>query len=592
MRPTEIPIQRLVGICSALFIISVATTPPAQNFQPSIFEDLSTISLFLGITLIVTGVSLLTVSVACRVNYLWPGIVAIGTTYLGLYLIPVIKQYRYYGSFGADQWVHFGRINDVLKEGSLPDTRYPATHLISSELSLVTGQHPDVFNWFLPLFFFIITVVSTVTFAWSLTRNQRLSVCVILAAILIIISPHRALTQPWVFSLAFLPILLLTTYYFDETRQYRWSILTVTLIVGTLLYHPLSLINGILLLIVYGTVRYSESYHNFWPTRGARTTAAFSFSFLGGIILTVWILFRGIIDGHIERMFLRILFGESGGGQHIEESVRGAKYTVEQVFWYFILPEVGAALAVFVMSGFAALVVAVHAFQRRRTTLYDAISLVLFVFAGLHATSHLAIQIYGSGIERNTHLLAVVAPFVLGSALYYVFIHIENRDRAKQLVIVAGTIMVFSGVVILGAATLYDSGGHKTHATVDGHSWFLQHSTTNDKVVSDVGRDRFGYTHFGYSEFRSTDFDHSYSRHHPVPHRFGYDNTTIDPVTMSNDSTYILTRQMDLEIYDNEPEFRLDAIIYYTEADLEELDRDNGAIRIFDNNGYVVWRVE
>lgn len=585
-------VGKFVGIISALFVASLALTPPATEYEISIFDGLSLLTLSLGVILITFGVVLLTATVVTDHSYLSTGAGSVLLSYAGLYAVPHIRGYAFYGTLGYDMYLHYGRVIDIIASGSLPDTRYPATHLMISELTLITGLAPEGVSTILSYGMFIGTIYFTTLIAWTITRNQTLTICVLIAALPFTISSHRLVGQPWVLGLMFIPLLLVCVYQRDQSNisSYKWSLITLVLLFALTIYHPLSMITGLLVVIGYVlTLAILEARNIRLQLQTALRSRGVMIVGVGSLTLVTWVVLSGGVDGHIQRMVIRLIESNPGGAQHAGDAT-GGQFTMEQIFWYFLLPELGTEVAVLLMSGLAFLFIVGRLFAGYGLSAFEWITVVIITIAGVYTVTHLAVEVYATGIVRNSHMVLLMAPVILGIGLYYALNWGEKLPFPQREAIISIVIVVMIGVILLGGATAYNTNSHLTVAETDGHGWLLDHKNLEMPITGDRTGDNYAWYHYGYTNAQQIRVGNYIAISEPLPHRLGYaDSSSVGESIIDG---YLVTRQSEQIGYANEPEWRLKQIEYYTEGDVSRLRDDPNAEQVYTNSDYSVWIID
>lgn len=589
MGDSSLPVQKLSAIISALFLASYVLTPPASGYEVSVYDGLSTFTIVLGALTILIGIILVAVSLVYNAEYYWTGFGTIAIGYIGIYLIPIVRGYEIHTSFGTDLLRHAGLIQDILETGEIFDIRYPGTHILTASVSQTTDLSIETLSLIIPLLFFFCTVLFTGTFVWSLTGKTKLTLLVVLATIPLVIGPHRVLPQPWLLGMTFAPFLLILFHKFSHGKVYTGIVIASIIFVAQTIYHPLSIANSLVILVGYlfavkfKTLSYQAALHHIKGARG------FVIVSIGAIILSFWVLFVAVPQRHIGGLVYRVLGMSPGGGQHAEQAATD-EFTIGQIFWHFFLPDLGTAALVFLLAGVMFLVIVSKPLRGNNLSMFDIISVALFLVSFIHGFLHILIQIYGTNILRNTQLLVFTSPFIIAAGLYELGQISSINFKYKRPLGLVILIFLISLPAFLGAATVYTEGNHLSTATVEGHGWLIDNKGGELSITSDSGRDMFSYYHYGFEEaYEIRRSDRIVTSLEQTPDRLGYN--TNDTIAESVNNTYLLTRSFDLEQYREKPEWRLEQIEYYVESDIDRLKNDKTANHVYSNSEYSVWKV-
>jgi hypothetical protein len=580
----SIPNERIVYILCVVYVIAVALVPPASEYEPSIYEGVPIVVWFLLAMVLSTAVWLLVTTILSPTyDGIRPAIVLIFTGYLGFFLLPTSRGYYLQSSSGSDIWSHIGTVSDVINTGYIPDTRYPATNILASEIALLTDISMNTLRGIFAFFFFALAFSYATLLVRSHSKDRELTACTILAAAPLVFSGYAVSYLPWLFALSLIFILLYTFHKYITTADSSWFVIGIGLCLALTWYHPITMAFGLIALIVQSIV-----YLHFSPN-GIEASAlqrALPITSVGVLSLMTWYVVSGRIEGHIASTILSLLVAEPGGSSRAETE---ASYTLGQTFSYFVLPEVGIALLYCGISGFVFLLVAGKYISKNYciSTVEGMTALQGFVGA-IIAAAFFVVEIHGTNPLRVAQYLIIFSIFATALLLHYSINRPQLCQRQKQVVGVIA-IFVISIIVLFGAATAYDDENHMTEASVEAYSWHLDTKIEQDPTYSNSGRDRYGYYHFGYTEAQQLRSDGFEIRTHSdgIPNRLGYGE--YQQVSEWTDGGYLLIRDKDLTTHQVEPEWRLEQIEYIHPDDYLHLHSDHTASKLYDNGDTVIW---
>lgn len=584
-------IRKTVVLCCAWFIISLTYISPATEFEVSVFDNIPLTTILLGSLLILVSVVLIVVTIKYDKDYFLTGIGSLITVYAGLYAIPALRGYGLHSTFGYDILSHYGQIQDIILYGSLSDDRYPASHLLVAEFSMITDVEFELVGWFIALWFYLLSIFFIAIFVWSITGNKEITITVILASFPLAIGPHQLLIQPWTLSLILVPLLLYCVYRLkiDINNPISLFFISIIIISASIIYHPITTFNILILFAGYlFIVQISFLKQSISVVFKPKKNYIMLISVAAGVMLVVWLLIGERAISHTQRLFIRIARGDSGGIEHAQ-SAGEAEYTLSQIFWYFFLPDVGVATALIVLSGVGSLIIILKWMMVHESNTYELIVCGLFFISVVHSTIYIVLQIYGTNLLRNVQLLIIVSPLVIGYGTYLLFNWVKVRTRQMSLPFALFIILLFSGLIFFGVATVYDDGAHMTTSSMDGHGWLLDNKEPDEKIITDFGRDRFAWYHFGFAEVRELRPESIVTSQKQIPNRLGY--LENDTIALSIENGYVSTREADLTQYETEPDWRLSQSNHYTAKDIQRLGNDKTAIKIYENEEYSVWKV-
>lgn len=583
MNFSDLYIRKLTVIICMLFITSFVLTPSAPEYEVSIFEGFSAITLGLGLLVVITSVSLIVTSIIYGKRYWWIAAIAIVVAYIGFYFAPLVRGYVLYTSLGTDQLSHLGMIDDILKTGYIPDDRYPATHILFSELALLTDLPLEALARFIPFWFFLVYLYSSIQLTWSLTSNKMITLCVMLTLLPILFGVHRLVIMPWLFALSIVPLLLFCVHKLSDKRGRQWFFIVLVLYASLVVYHPISMFYA--LVVCFG----------YWITlqllrqQISPVNSQLAWTILyGGILFVSWIVIAARAEQHLAGVIIRLTGYEPGSVAQATEAAESG-FTIGQIFWYFILPDLGILIIFLMLSGFAFFIIAYQQFYVRNQTTFETLINVQFFIGTIFAVLFMIIKIYGTAYVRIAQLMILFSPFVLGAGIHRITHSLTISARWKRIILSLVLIILFTGLVIGGGLTAYENNRHLTESTTEGYGWLLENKELTKPIYADTGRDRFAWYYIGYSDAERLRTQGYISSHYDLPDRLGYErNSQIDE---SINNGYLVTTTADMKRYEAEPEWRLKSIDHYEQSDIDQISSDRHAIRVYSSQNYTVWYI-
>jgi len=165
-----------------------------------------------------------------------------------------IPYLRGYITLRGDNISHIGHVVDVLKYSYIGDNSYPVTHILCSEISLMTSLPPISFiNYMTALFsvFFVFSIYLLLKVTSIGRKGQFLAFA---AAGGILFDQYNVYVMPNGWSLFFLPFTLYIALRTMECKTY--SIVFVLLLIFSVFFHPLTYLTLIAILILWAAFNY------------------------------------------------------------------------------------------------------------------------------------------------------------------------------------------------------------------------------------------------------------------------------------------------------------------------------------------------
>jgi hypothetical protein len=564
----------------------VALTPPAAEYEPTVYEGPPLVFWILFSSLIILSIYFLVITVVFdQENHTNIATILILWAYAGFFLIPLSRGYHLYASFGSDIWTHLGIIFDVLDTGYLSDDRYPGANLVLTELSLVMNVPPQVTRMVLPFIFFALLVISARVLSRALSANQKMAACATLAATPLVFSSSAVSYLPWLLALSLLLLLLWTSHQYITTERAGWFVLATLFTVGMTWYHPISLAFGLVAVIAH-----SASYWHVFssPTAGHKAKRSLPILSVGITSLVSWNVLAGRTAEKISGMFVSMIATEPGGSSTTDSD---ANYTLTQVVSYFVLPDVGLGLLYCIIAAiFSLYILLKYVSNRESVSMFEMTIFVQCCLGAVISILFFVVLIHGTGPLRVAQYLILFGIFATAILMHKILNQVCSCGQRRNLAVSIAVILVCT-VVLFGAATAYEDEWHVTEAAVDGYSWNLDHKEPTDPIYADLSDDRFAKYHYGYSdamELRAQNVEIQ-SRNNDLPNRLGYQQH--QHIGESIDHGYIILREADITTHLVEPDWRLDQIDYVDPSDHDRLHDDESALKVYDNGDVNIWTI-
>ncbi|WP_408959717.1 hypothetical protein [Natrinema sp. 74] len=582
------------------FVGSVLVTPPATGYESSIYDAYSVWTWAgFGVAL-VGGIALVFRSAITGRSGWRHGAIALGSTYAVFFALPLFRGYYIYGTPMSDALYHFGIVRDVLKTGSLPETGYPATHLLYSALTLVTGVPVRELQPLVALCFFLLLIGACLLLGLSLF-GRRGGLATLGAATPLILVSHHLTTLPWLFALPYLPLSLYFAHrWANRRRSNRTGIVGVTLVCGVALvfYHPITALVTVFALVLYAGSIAAPRLRRHLSLGGAeaeRSVHAYAIPYRYPIILAIagalWYLSIGHITHFLETVLTTDL---DGGAASYADTAQQTSYSAWELLWEFLVLKWGTVLAYAGIGACISAAILVRVLRRRSSRL-ELLCAVQYGGGLTVAVFFIGARVLSRNIVRINHYTVIGAILLLGLAVTGLA---SARDgvggrwkRRGATVALGGLCVTVILVALLAGAVAYEENRHVTHATMAGAEW--QHENHEPGVNTRAFRMSEQLQRYFEGTTGAKPGDRQFHRSLPgyqLPTRLGYDGNESVAGVYENE-TYLVTKTADVKWASDRSPDRQAEITYYTASDLARLQADPAAHRIYNNGDFSVWFV-
>lgn len=591
-----------VTILAAIaFVASVLTTPPAGRYESSIYGAYTPLT-WIGFGLALVGGLTLVFRSAITDGSGWRrGAAVLGSTYLVFFALPLFRGYYVYGTPMSDAFYHFGIVRDVLKTGSLPETGYPATHLLYSVLAILTGVPVRTLQPIVAFCFFLLFVGSCFLLGLTLFGRRGGLVTLGAATPLVLVSNHLT-TLPWLFALPYLPLSLYFIHRWARRRRSsRTGIVGVAVVCGVALvfYHPITALVTVFALVLYAAAVAVPLLRRRVPLGGAdaeRPLRAYAVPYRYPIILAVagvlWYLSIGHITHFLEQALTTDL---DGGAVSYASTAQQTSYSAWELVWEFLVLKWGTVIAYAGIGACVTVAVLVRVFRRRSSRL-ELLCAVQFGGGFGVAIFFVGARVLSRNVVRINHYTVIGAILLLGLAITGLISFREGVDdrwkRRGATVALGGLCVTVIVVALLAGAVAYEEDRHVTHTTMAGAKW--QQENYESGIDTRAFRMSEQLQRYFEGTIGAKPDDRQFHRSlkgYQLPTRLGYDGNESVAGVYENE-TYLVTKTADIEWSNNRDADRRAEITYYTSADLARLRADPAAHRIYSNGDFSVWLVD
>jgi hypothetical protein len=594
--------QKSILIILFLFLTAalvITWNSPSTGFEPSIYNSTPLVLWIAMISSVIVGVSIIiwsgTDSGFGRSNLWKYGFLLILLCYsIGLGLF-IIRGYYLWAIIG-DPASHLGWINEILQNGNIPAIIfYPITHILMSEISVITTLNPLSLYTIIPLFFSLLCVGFIYILVRVLSTNQIEPVIAAIISCTFLYGWYLNFTPNALSNMVF-PLVLFLMFKHIMSKSFSWSILLYTFLFLYPVFHPVpSIMLGITLLTLWIPYKVHDLWNVlFHKNRSLQTLdrikkkAVLPFLFL--LIWSVfWLSLHSIWGYTLSQMYLTIRAeGEPTQGMMLTEHVKYAQFYGYDVIGIF-LRSYGVLLLLSFLSVICFFVLwkTVLREQKQENTfsLYGPFGILCIIIPALFLFNlpfgPLRFIFYVGVLE--TVFVAYLGAWIL----------IKSR-KSKKTVLVWLTniamIVLLGGLFLNGILNLYPSPytnsmtSQTTQSDVLGMTYFFQYHNVTTPVSgfhTPVGR--FAYLLLSPQEKAVQNLPNYLKDEDRPPWHFGYDQ--FPSIAYSYDTeTNLIIMQSDKSYYkDYFPEM---AKYRITTQDFERLNFDSGVNLVYSNGGF------
>ncbi|PCR92170.1 hypothetical protein [Natrinema ejinorense] len=595
-------VSAVTALAAIGFVGSVLTTPPATGYESSI-HDAYPPQTWVGFGLALVGGLTLVFRSAITDRPGWRyGVVTLASVYAVFFALPLFRGYYVYGTPMSDAFYHFGIVRDVLETGTVPETVYPATHLLYATLTTVTGVPMRILQPVVAFCFFLLFVGSCFLLGRCLF-GPRGGLATLGAAMPLVFVSHHLTTLPWLFALPFLPLSLsLAHRWADRRRSSRAGPFVAALVCGIALvfYHPVTALVTVLALVVYAGVVAAPSLRRRLPLLRSETEAesgrAYATPYRYPAVLAIagilWYLSISQVTHFLDRVVTNDI---DGGAASYASTAQQTSYSTWELVWEFLVLEWGTVLVYAGLGAGIAAVILGRALRGRDSRL-ERLCVAQYAAGIGVAVFFVGSRVLSRNVVRINSYTVIGAILLLGLAITGLVSYRDAAaDRWKQrgaTVALCGLCVSVLVVALLAGAVAYEDDRHVTHATMAGAEW---HHENHDSGI-DTRAFRMSEQLQRYFEGTTgADPDdrqfHRSLEGYQLPTRLGYDDHGSVGDVYENE-TYLVTKTADIEWARNRPPDRRAEIDHYTDDDRDRLRADPAAHRIYSNGDVSVWVVE
>jgi len=579
-----------VGFLAFAGALAVAYSRPATAYELSIYGS-TPLGFWVGSGLaVIVG---LTVAFAPPTSRRIRGL-ALGLltgVALSVYALPLVRSYFFYGA--GDSMTHLGWARGISGgTGSPFGVIYPGIHLMAVFLRDLTGFDLTYTLQFVPLVVFpLLSIFFTVLCVRYLT-DSRWAVPIGLAAGLLLIPINHLsihlLAHPSSQAILYLPFVLYLVFRFVTEPDDGFALRTSTGIalaiacVGMIFIHPQEALSLLLLLGTIAAVQFG--YKRFRPTdRIAHHRPVYAHTILTFLVFASWLPQHDRATGRIRFVISQFQqVGVTAGAEMTEtqtSSLTALGGSVDELFVKLF----GVAL---IISLFAAVLMAGNLLGRLDGRTPGRKALLTYLTVGLVplGLAFLFVFVADQGDHYFRFMGFMMVPVTIVGAVGIAKLasrlegSVSPRTVATGLVVLFTVMIAMQGLAVHPSPYYYQSNGHVTESSMDGHSVAFDHRVEDTVFMGIRGEPRrYVQTYYGRPAADQVEFP---------------GDGVGGEVFNSNVSTaYEEDRYLGVQASDYATEVELYEGLRYTDQGFRSLETANNIYRVQDNGGFRLYYI-
>ena len=596
---TIILILCIICFLSALFAVIIAKLSPAVGYEPSIYKSTPILVWVSIIFLIITGI-IITIS---QIFYekldqskLWLiGLSFIFLSYTICLSLYIIRGY-YMWCMGGDSSTHIEYVNQILFTGHIQNQLfYPALHIYSSQLHLISNIDLITLHKILPLIFGILYVPFIYLFSKAVFSEKNKVILSTIAGSTLINGWYLNFTPNGLSNL-FFPLLLFIFLKVTSTKDVRWELLILIMAFSYPLFHVVPVASFIIFISTFFLPNYISNKKTSLKISANEKDQFLRLRISLLVLLFVWSLTWissfYVWDYTVNNVYTLL---SEGGPTKISELVKDVNDA--QGYGYNVIEQalktLGGPLVYSLLAVISFPIIWKNKDKEKLDNLFSLYGPLFFIclfIIVLYCTNF----VFGP-LRLVSYITMISTPFV-GYILYYFITKIKVEHKIIYNFFLIGLIILLFIVWINGILTLYPSpytletNYQTTQSEVDGINWLFENKNLDLETIG------MTITPFRFGEFLLTPEQQKIQKLHEwsqpdylrVPYHFGYENKS-SLSDYYNQSLYMGINEKDKSIYVDV--FSKMADIRWTQNDFEKLDGDISIEKIYSSKKFEVFYI-
>jgi len=514
-------------------------------------------------------------------------------TNLIVILLPVFRGY-YVASLG-DEIGHLGMLKQISLTGHTgSENVYPISHILSSEVSYLSGLEARFVTRMMPVVFYLLYMLGLYLLAREMGgRSGQVPLAMAFGCVLLFLYFEYNFLPTHFFLLLVPLVLFLLLKKMTSTHRFEYVAVFVIMLILLPFVHPYGSILFVAMLLVFGIASIA---HRALARRTQPAIDAPAFSPSGVVvpILIVFVVFFAWFwnfsefEGTVLRTFR---FFTTGGGPSAAERMAEKMFMagLSPLEYVELFINQYGHIALFGLLSLAAIffLIRMARFSPRPPRTEHIFFAMLVVVFGLLWVATMLGDFVNVG-QHRTLMWALVASTLLNGVFVYEWLAKLEHKRLKVFSCLIAVVIIVSAII--GVFSVYPSPHTKvpnmqvTKMDWNGMEWFLMHKSGEHTfyVVNELSR-RFPGAFYGIDLPQPSNVGDFLK----VPPRYGYsDNETFG--NPADTEQYLVITEYDRAYFE---QLWPDVEEQVTARDFSKLNLDPMASRVYFNGGLEIWRV-
>jgi hypothetical protein len=586
-KPTtnKVNIEKILAALGSVLILLalsiLAFTPEASGYEPSIYNAYPNYFWVIIILSLMCGILILIHKAFTddKQHSQWylAGIFILIATNLIVITLPISRGY--FISDFADEVSHLGMIKDILLNGHVGvNNFYPISHILTSQINLLTGLDVRFVIKIMPAIFYLIYLAGLFLLARQTSKNIRVTILVMGFGTPLLFTFYTNLFLPTQFCLYVMPMLLYLFFRCNENHILNRIILFYLFLSMVPFLHPLGAILIVAIFILLGIAEMTR-YLGLKKNGGEQIDRSFAWGVIWPPAVILFILFFGWFSNFSFFKFVLSQFF-SGGASPLDDMVQqGATARITLLdFVRLLFNNNGQDLLMLFLALIAAGIVARKFFLKSNAAKNEELffSYLFLAFSLLYLASIL-VNFTGTGTDIRILCWSLVACVLLNGIVFYEWI--GKLKRGMKNLAVVGLAVVIIAMSSIAIFNVYFSPFIKrtslqgTMASMSGMQWFIENKGTENTFYFGPLVPRAASYLYGWDSPKPDNLG-SFNN---IPSHFGYNADKPKPGELTQ-VVYLVVNRSDLEGKKLFPDVGI-----YTMDELDQLRANPGVNRIYFN---------
>jgi len=583
--------------CFILLIIIIIDTPYATNFETSIY---SAYPFYFWIIFLSVIISTSLFFVLYSINnigtkYMIFNIILFLSIMILFFSMPIFRGYALYGRGGQGLLWQIGRARTILETNHIgAETWYPVPHIFLSYLKMLGFSFQEGIIILQSSIYFLYIVFSFL-YVKKLCVNfdeidRGYTIALIGLVPFVYMTFHMYFT-PAIMSLWLIPLFLFLIQ--KDTNKIKSFYLLMILVGFTIVFFH-ALTSLILMMIIGIMALVDKIYPYFMNIDFEKKTQYYNPLLLLSIAFFSWALRFSTVVESLLRSLEFIFIGadiESPAERGVEAAATSGLRFHEIVIRF--IESYGVIWVYAILAG----LIGIWSFKEfvlsKKEINYSTFLFSVLLIAGIiYGLASLLTRAVAHEIVRLSKIVIMISTFIIVAYLNRSMDEIkkshQSKKRKPKMVLTSIVVFIVLLSLIISFFGVYSPNDHLTYSEREGTEWFIDYSNTDKETIQEGMHFRtFWYLKGTYNQSieRGELFD---GEQHPK--HLGYNENETIRESIGNE-TYMITKEYDYNWYKELETHQLEYTNYYTEDDLERLNEDPTASKIYCNGGFTTWKM-